>query len=74
MLWIGTSLASFSDSGQLRENEYVMIPQRLRNRGLSKPCIRLRCANDISTFLRSLREIAYCWVCDKTRAVSREAS
>jgi hypothetical protein len=26
----------------------------------AKPWMRLRCANDISTFLRSLREIAYC--------------
>jgi hypothetical protein len=56
----------------LRKSERILRQFQLGRNSFKR--MRLKWANDISTFLRSLREIAYCWVCDRMRAISREVS
>ena len=49
-------------------------PHGPRNRSLPKPRMRLRWANSISTFFRSLHEIAYCLILAMSRATWRASS
>ena len=49
-------------------------PHGPRNRSRRRPRMRLRWANSISTFFRSLQEMAYCRVCEMARATSRAGS
>lgn len=49
-------------------------PLSPRSRSRSSFMMRLRCANSISTFLRSLRDWLYCGDCAMDRAISRAPS